>query len=342
MRRLLIVTQKVDAQDQPLAFFIAWIQRLASRCDNVIILCLQKGEYPPLGQNIEVVSLGKEHGNSKLDQVIRFYKNIIVRRKEYDVVFVHMNPIWAVLGGPVWHFMKKRIFLWYTHKAVTLRLRLAHRQAHTVFTASPESFRISSRKVIVTGHGIDGKVFLPDPAKRSSGLAILSVGRITAVKNYDVLIAAAKILADRGVAFRVTVVGEPALASDVEYEKQLKIRITSLSLGDKIVFVGKKQWGELVEQYQSHSLFVHMSKTGSLDKAVLEAMACGMTSVSSNDASRAFLPPEYVFDENDPADLAAKIQYASEHPKNFRDYVVQNHDLDSLINKISQHLWTQY
>jgi glycosyltransferase involved in cell wall biosynthesis len=336
-KRLLIITQKVDRDDQLLGFFVPWLQRFARHYANITVLCLQKGQYD-LPSNVRVISLGKDEGRSKPVQLFRFYRQIVRSRNEYDAVFVHMNPIWVVLGGIVWHAMHKKIVLWYTHKAVTWKLRLAAHGADVILTASPESFRLASPKVIVTGHGIDTELFRPDPSKHLSGLHLLSVGRIAPVKNYATLIRAAKLLRDEGVEFMLTFIGEPALASDVAYEKKLQRSIEELGLASQVRFVGKVPNPDLVPYYQSHSLFVHLSKTGSLDKTILEAMACGMQVVSCNDASRAFLPSSATFAEDDPQTLAAAIRRVSAEPVSpaLREYVVAHHNLDRLIEKISR------
>lgn len=342
MRRLLIITQKVDEQDQLLGFFISWIQKFTLHFDKVLVLCLQKGTYPDLGGNVEVWSMGKERGSDKITQLISFFKFVIRRRGDYDCVLIHMNPVWAGLGGPIWKIVGKRAYLWYTHKSVTFKLRLAHLFVDQVFTASAESFRLPSRKVMVTGHGIDTDVFKPKTDQGSSPLVsgqqkLLSVGRIAPVKNYEVLIDAAKILADEGFNFKISIVGEPALESDIVYAEKIKSKVKHLGLNEIVSFLGKKQGADLVEQYQSHNLFVHMSKTGSLDKTILEAMACGMNVVSSNDAARAFLPPHLIVPENDPFALAQVIRSTASTPPNpvLRQYVIEHHNLDALIRKIA-------
>src|SRR3989344_8793777 len=98
---LLIITQKVDNNDQLLGFFIEWLKKLSQKFDKLIVLCLEKGEYD-LPTNVEVVSLGKDRGDSKLKQLFNFYYLIFNLRRKYNAVFVHMNPIWAVLGGTFW------------------------------------------------------------------------------------------------------------------------------------------------------------------------------------------------------------------------------------------------
>ena len=339
MKNLLIITQKVDENDQLLGFFIDWIRRFSEKFEKVIILCLEKGEFK-LPENVEVISLGKDRGAGKLKILFNFYSLLSTRRNDYDAVFVHMNPIWVVLGWPYWRLRGKKVFFWYTHKAITLKLRLAEKFANKVFTASKESFRLPSKKVIVTGHGIDADFFRPtnNPSfDRLRLTKILSVGRIAPVKNYDTLIEAAKILADRGVDFIITIVGEPALEEDKNYESTIRNKIKNLGLENNFNFVGKVINKDLPQYYQSHDLFIHLSKTGSLDKTLLEAMACGLTVLGSNDSARAILPPELIFDGDNPGELAGKIQAAQNRDfgRKLRPYVAENHNLKKLIDKIS-------
>lgn len=332
--KLLIITQKVDERDQLLGFFIPWIERFVQKFERVTILCLEQGSAS-LPKNVHVISLGKDRGASKFSQLISFYRFIITRRQDYQIVFVHMNPIWVNVGALVWHILRKRIFFWYTHKAVTPKLRLAALLADEIFTASPESFRLSSRKVIVTGHGIDTDLFIPNPNWIGEPYSLLTVGRIAPVKNYEVLIEAVKLLNDSRI--RVTVVGEAALTKDKEYEQKLHHLIDERGLSSQFIFRGKIINPNLVQIYQTHSTFVHMSKTGSIDKALLEAMACGMKVVSSNDAAQAFLPVQSIFSENNPQDLADKIKLAAHESASpqLRDYVVRYHNLNNLIETIS-------
>ena len=339
--RLLIITQKVDKNDQLLGFFIAWLERFSKKFEKINVLCLERGEFS-LPDNVRVVSLGKDRRVSKPVQLFNFYKNIF--KKDYDSVFVHMNPIWVVLGGLSWKFMNKKIFFWYTPKAVTPKLRLAEKFADVIFTASKESFRLPSKKVVVTGHGIDTEVFKPGTSDQrpitDDRIKILSVGRIAPVKNYETLIDAAQILKERGLDFSVTMVGEAALNSDTRYLASLKSKVKSLNLEDNFRFVGKINNKELPPYYQSHDIFIHLSKTGSLDKTILEAMACGMKVLSSNDSAKAFLSTELIFDQDNSRELADKIQAVnqSQNDSGLRNYVMQNHNLDNLINKISERI----
>src|SRR3989344_5315891 len=205
--KLLVITQKVYQKDQLLGFFIDWLVLFAERFEKITVLCLEKGEFN-LPENVKVISLGKDRGYSKIRQLSTFY--FLLSALSYDAVFVHMNPIWVVLGGLYWRMMNKKIFLWYTSGGVTTKLKLAEKFADTIFTASKESFRLPSKKVIITGHGIDTEIFKPDADNNLEKFSILSIGRISEVKNYETLIRAAKILKDKNMEFSVTVIGEPA------------------------------------------------------------------------------------------------------------------------------------
>ncbi len=339
--RLLVITKKVDKNDQLLGFFIEWLRLFSGKFEKLEVLCLEKGNYD-LPANVRVHSMGKDRKASKLKQLFNFYKFILARHQDYDAVFVHMNPIWVVLGGYFWKIFDKKIFFWYTSGGVTLKLKIAAIVADVIFTASPESFRLKSKKVVVTGHGIDTELFKPDLTRLNLqgrfNLKILSVGRISPVKNYETLIDACKILKDKNVGFLVTIVGEPALESDREYQESLRFKVKNLNLEDSFNFIGKVGHRDLPSYYQSHDLFVHLSKTGSLDKTILEAMACGMKVLSSSDAARGFLPDNLIFNENNAQKLAEKIIQIkdSQVSESLRSYVVENHNLVKLIDKLTK------
>ena len=62
---LLIITQKVDATDSNLGFFVRWIEEFAKRCLQVTVICLEKRVYE-LPAHVAVFSLGKNpHADSR-------------------------------------------------------------------------------------------------------------------------------------------------------------------------------------------------------------------------------------------------------------------------------------
>ncbi|MEK7522407.1 MAG: glycosyltransferase, partial [Patescibacteria group bacterium] len=104
-----------------------------------------------------------------------------------------------------------------------------------------------------------------------------------------------------------------------------------------IEFVGPIPNKNIVEFYQSGDLFVNLSDTGSLDKAVLEAMACGLKVLTSNEAFKNIVPEEN-FTSNRPQEIAEKIEKLGEtghaNMVNFAEYAAKNHGLYSLVGKI--------
>ena len=338
-KNILIITQKLDSEDVSLGFFCDWIDVFSRNFGKVYVITLSMGKYKA-PNNVVVYSLGREKGASKLLQVLRFYKKLYQLTPKTDGVFAHMAPIFVIASWPIVKIFNKKIILWYTHKSVTLKLKIAEKLSDEILTASKESFRLLSKKVVITGHGIDTGVFTPVNHKSQTTnhkLKILSVGRIAPVKNYEVLISATRILKSEGLDFSVSIVGEPVLDKDKEYDVNIKKLVNSNGLGDVFNFLGKIEHKNLPEVYRNHDIFIHLSRTGSLDKVILEAMACGMTVLSCNEASQAFLPEDYIFGQDNGEEFARRIKFATHNPKSLREFVLNNHNLESLIKKLPSH-----
>ena len=256
---------------------------LAGKFEKVSVICLEQGEHQ-LPKNVSVYSLGKESGASRLTYLVRFYRHIITLRKEYDCVLVHMNPEYVALGGLVWRALHKRVVLWYAHKSVTPWLHLAEKFAHVVVSASKESFRLPSRKTQFIGHGIDVTLFSPEKRPLGADFRIVSVGRISPVKDYETLIAALALLANERIQFHALIVGGPGQPDNEQYALRLKKIVQDSGLTDAVRFTGPVPHGETVAYYRQASVCVNLSRTGSMDKAVLESMACAVPAITSNEA----------------------------------------------------------
>ncbi len=345
--KLLIITQKVDINDDLLGFFYGWISEFAKQCEKVTVVCLFKGEYN-LPKNVKVLSLGKEEGCSRIKYLIRFYKYIWQDRNNYDNVFVHMTPIYIILGSFFWKAWKKKIGLWYTHKHVDLKLKIAERLIDIIFTASKESFRLKSKKVRVIGHGIDIKKFrISNFEFRISDnlFKLIAVGRISPIKDYETLIKSVEILKKDGIKLKVDIIGGPGLPKDREYLDKLKKTVKIKNLESEIRFLGSIPNKDIAQHLQSADLFVHMSRTGSLDKTILEAMASSLIVISCNDASRDLLSnfgDKLFYRMGDEKELAEKIKKIMKLSKDERinlggklhQIVAQDHALEIINKKI--------
>lgn len=341
--KLLICTQKVDKNDSVLAFFHRWLEEFAKHCEKLTVICLERGEYN-LPSNVQVLSLGKEAGVNKLKYLWRFYKYIWRERKNYDVVFVHMNPEYIMLGGLVWKFMRKRISLWYVHRQVNLKLRIAVFFANKIFSVSQESFRLKSKKVNFVGHGIDTKFFKCENRQKNSDVfKIISVGRITRIKNLDILIKAIGLLRDKVERkFVVELVGEPVTGEDKKYLQELENSVKIEQLDGIVRFIGSVSHHEIANLYCQSDLLINLCPTGGIDKVVLEAMSCGLLVLLSN---KSFLPyldsfgGKLLFEYQNCEDLSNKIQNLLVVDKNstgsvLREQVITHHELKLLVTKL--------
>ena len=341
--RLLVLTQKVDSRDSNLGFFYGWLTKLAANFEAIEVICLEEGEQQ-LPPNVFIHSLGKERGQSRFKYLWNFYKYIFSLR--YDGVLVHMTAQYAALGGPLWRLQGKKILLWYVHRSVDWRLWLGEKFVTKIFTASPKSFRLASKKVEIVGHGIDTDMFSPATAPVATGeIMLLSAGRIAPSKDLETIIKAVGYLLEKNIPVRLDLVGAPLVEADFEYQRALQQLAVRLRAGSEhIRFMGPRSYAQIPEVYRQHQIFVHTSQTGSIDKAVLEALACGLRVVTSSEAFAGLAAKGVVtpFRANDPADLAKTIEkiclsgiLAPSAPG--VEYVRTNHSLPVLIGRIARY-----
>jgi glycosyltransferase involved in cell wall biosynthesis len=365
--RLLITTQKVDINDDVLGFFHGWLSEFAKHCEQVTVICLYKGEYD-LPENVKVLSLGKENYDAitlinanaanrecdkfylkllkKINYIFRFYKYIWRERNNYDTVFVHMNAEYVVLGGGLWKIWRKKIFLWYTHKAVNCKLRIAERLVDGVFTASPESFGIKSKKAKSLGHGTNLKQFLPEKkglGDESDIFKIVYVGRISKIKNQELLIRAIDILVNKKNIknIKVNLIGGVIYPADNDYYQFLNELIKTFKVDEFVSFSGSIPNRDIACFYQANDLSINLCPTGGMDKAVLESWASGVPCIVLNKTFAPMLQlfPELILTNNEPEELANRIKDVislendrREQIKNFLlKEVSEKHSLEKLI-----------
>ncbi|MFT7644544.1 MAG: glycosyltransferase involved in cell wall biosynthesis, partial [Candidatus Paceibacteria bacterium] len=328
------VTQVVDTEHPILGFFHRWVEEFAKHCEHVHVICLQEGKHS-LPANVTVHSLGKDEGKGKFTYLIRFYSLIWKLRHEYDNVFVHMNQVYVILGDSIWHLFRKRVGLWYMHGTVPASLRVAEKFVHKIFTGSPESFRLKSNKVLVTGHGIDTVQFAPQTGPKD--IDLITVGRITPSKNLIVLVDILKKVRDTH-DVSLTIVGAGVTEEEKQYEQKLRDYVQELGLVGAVHFVGRIPQTELPQYLNRAKIFVTVAQNGSLDKAILEPMACGLPVVSMAPGS-ASLP----IDVAQVSDQETFIQQVNDvlesnvfKNEQYTEYVIQNHSIKSLIPKILQ------
>jgi glycosyltransferase involved in cell wall biosynthesis len=340
--KLLIITQGVDAKDPVLGFFHRWIQGLAKKSERVEVICLFEGEHN-LPANVRVHSLGKESGRkSRLAYACRFLSLVWKLRREYDTVFVHMNQEYILLAGWLWMLWSKPVFFWRNHKMGNWLTNIATGFTKKLFCTSPYAYIAKNKKTELMPAGVDTELFALMSSAQRTPRSILSLGRIAPVKRLEVLLEAAKLLQDQNIPYSLQIYGD-ALPIDAMYEESLKKFAETRALNNVSFKPGVRN-DAAPEVYGSHEVFVNLTNTGSFDKTLFEAMACGTLTATSNEALKEIIPAELFFEEYDAASLAHVLATVLELPETqkisyrekLRSYVVEQHSLSLLIERLSK------
>ena len=344
--KLLIITQSVDKNDENLGAFYYWWEKMAQHVDRLTIIASKVGAHH-LPTNVAVYSLGKEQGRDWIGRIWKFVELFSDHYARSDAVLFHQIPEFVLAAAPFLLGRKRIAALWYAHGSVSRRLRWAERLADHIFTSSELGFRISSKKVFHLGQAINTDLFYPvtsNPVTNhqlpvtGNGLRLITVGRISPVKHYETIINALAILRSQwGRSWTLSIVGGPITPGDYAYTEKIKGVIREKGLENQIHFYGQRPYSEIAETLREHDLFLNVSRTGSLDKAVLEAMACGLTVITSNEAYRTVLPPTYFLEQISPEFLAARIKSLADEPRPntaLREIVLRDHALEQTVDRL--------
>jgi glycosyltransferase involved in cell wall biosynthesis len=214
-------------------------------------------------------------------------------------------------------------------------------------TSTPGGFRIKSNKVRVIGQGVDTGLFRPPAERPESSGEIVAVGRVSRRKRIDLLLAVMEAInrAPGAPPMTLRVIGPQLTADDERYRQELDAEIGRLVLSEQVSFAGHVPLEHLPSVYQTAWLHLSVSNTGSLDKAVLEALACGCPVLTSNEAFRDVLAayPEFMIGDERPAAIAARVlslygRRSTFEPAALRALVVGQHDLKSFAPRLVEQM----
>jgi glycosyltransferase involved in cell wall biosynthesis len=96
------------------------------------------------------------------------------------------------------------------------------------------------------------------------------------------------------------------LAQDNEYLNSLKKFVSDNELSAHVKFLDGVPQSDLPEVYNSHKISVNLTESGSFDKTIVEAAACGATPLVTNKSLSGLLPAVCIT-ENNSASLADSI-----------------------------------
>ena len=346
--KVLAIVQAWNSADSIRGFIVRWMEELSDRVDQLIVLTLEQ-EEPPSRPNIRVFSLDKgqlPRLGRRWRYLFRWHRLMPQLLSDYhpDVIFTHMSPILSVLAAPYARPRRIPIVTWYAHRQVTTILRVAHHWSDKMVASAGTSYRYKHDKLVVVGQGVDTDFFSPDGTRVEGRLLLLSVARLSPIKDPLTLIGAVDRLCGRGHPLCCAFVGD-APERDRAYARMVRERARHLELDGTIQFVGAVPNAQVVSWYRRSFAHINLCPTGALDKAVLEAMACGKPSFVANEGFQDTLgrwADALLFRHGDVDDLASKIEglLVMEEAKRqqmsveLRQSVVNRHSLEGLADRL--------
>lgn len=282
MRRLVLVTQRVDASHPALASVVPQIRALASRVDELVVLA---GDSRPSGlpANCRVRSFAAP---AQAARGARFLAALAAElRPRPTAVLAHMCPIYAVLAAPLARPLGVPVVLWFTHWRSSAKLRLAERLSTRVLTVGPTSFPLPSRKVLQIGHGIDVDAFSCPDRDGDGSLRLVSLGRYSPSKNYPELVRGVLRARGEGVDVTLDVYGPTLTPEEERHRAELEgLHSPGVELHHSVPGT------EVPSLLGRFDAFASATRAGSADKAIVEAAAACLPILAATAPVRAVLP----------------------------------------------------
>jgi glycosyltransferase involved in cell wall biosynthesis len=251
----------------------------------------------PSGTAKQVFRLLREPGSRSFRRLVRATDLAVRMRRDH---VAHLHAAWAHgpssvariacrLTGIPWSMgaHAKDIHL---SRASSLRKKLSSARFSLACSAAsqdllrrlavPRPGALPESEITLLHHGVDAVYFMPGTQVEESTL-IVSVGRLVAKKGFDVLLEAARVLRERGIAFRVEILGDgpergrlETMIRDLDLESVVRIR--GLCVRDEV--------REALRRAACFTLACRTAGDGDRDgipNSIAEAMACGLPVVST-------------------------------------------------------------
>ncbi|HSL27774.1 MAG TPA: glycosyltransferase [Anaerolineales bacterium] len=186
-------------------------------------------------------------------------------------------------------------------------------------------YKAPANKLVVIPPGVDVSHFYPipaDEAKMYVGLKpddrmVLFVGRIEPLKGVDTLIQAMSCpqLTEKQRVHLAIIGGDPAASPQEMSAEMARLQklCDDLSVGQTVVFLGKRDQDKLPYYYSAAELVVMPSHYESFGMVALESMACGTPVIASEVGGLAYLVKDgetgFTIPDQEPETLCEKISW---------------------------------
>jgi len=342
--KLLMITQKLDMNDSVFGFVPDWINELNKNVSKLYVLSLYKGKYN-IDKNISVFSMGKEYRQSKLYYIINLYRTVIplLYKKKIDGIFVHQGGLYPILLWLPRIIFGVKLLQWKTHSIVNLIMKTNILVSDKILTASNTCFNNMNVKIKVLGHGINTKKFKKENIVKEK--LIIVIGRITNVKKINKIIEIFLNLIkdEKYKEYRLEFYGIPLTKIDLKYFIELKRIVLLNNKSDKIIFKGKVNHEFLPKIYNKAKVLLNIGSLRSLDKVILESMACETPAIMSTEAiiDQLGLKNNFLYSLDSSSILLILKKILSMNIGEYeelgvflRNLVIKNHSIDSLMKNI--------
>lgn len=142
-------------------------------------------------------------------------------------------------------------------------------------------------------------------------LKMLSIGSLEQLyKSPDIVLKALELLKKQGVNFKLTWLG------DGIHKKKMQNLAESLEIAEYVEFKGNVVADEVLKELKRADLYIHVSRTEGLPRAIIESMAQALPSIGTKVGGiPELLEKECLINKNDVNALVERILYACNHPK---------------------------
>ncbi len=135
---------------------------------------------------------------------------------------------------------------------------------------------LPSANIDIIPNGIDLDKFHPVANKELSGeLKLLTVGRLSVTKRFEMLVEAVEMLSKQGKNVRLTISGGGGLLDE------LKNFVEQKKLTGIVNLTGRIESDKMPDVYRQHDMFVSASMQEGMSNAMLEAMASGLPIITT-------------------------------------------------------------
>jgi glycosyltransferase involved in cell wall biosynthesis len=229
--------------------------------------------------------------HSRFSMLGIFRLALFIRRNKIDVLHAHLVQA-GLLALILSKILSIQAMIYTYHNTQTLKeesklyllFRKLLKHFNKVICVSEEvadtivKFGVPKKNIIVLYNSIHPDFFRQNNPIVDKRLSLITVSRLTAIKNVGVIIAALGMLRDSypNTNWSFTIIGDGPERQDLEAQaKELKI--------DKhIKFTGYQNRQEIIKHHKQSTIYISASQFEGFNMALIEAMLCGIVPITTN------------------------------------------------------------